>query len=270
GTLQGKEQGTGYALSTWLECRRVLFRSVLTFSGFGTLQGGSAVDTFTLGANATFNLKGGNGLDVFALGTRTLTGSIAGEAAGGSITGLGSARSEERRVGKGGDGGGARGGVGMKEKTNRAGRGKRGGTELASSWALSATSGSYADTSTFVLTSDGCVRLLGVTGVQTCLLRANATFNLKGGNGLDVFALGTRTLTGSIAGEAAGGSITGLGSATLTQAGATTGYDGTSANVSLGFTDITNLAGTGTLQGTDLASSWALSATSGSYADTST
>src|SRR5204862_5914521 len=84
GTLQGKEQGTGYALSTWLECRRVLFRSVLTFSGFGTLQGGSAVDTFTLGANATFNLKGGDGLDVFALGTRTLTGSIAGEAAGGS------------------------------------------------------------------------------------------------------------------------------------------------------------------------------------------
>src|SRR4051812_2411997 len=88
-------------------------------------------------------------------------------------------------------------------------------------------------------------------------------------------AIGARRWPGrgrrpAIAGEAAGGSITGIGSATLTVAGTTTGYDGTSLSVTGGFSDITNLAGTGTLQGTDLASSCSFPAPRSSYLDTST
>ena len=52
----------------------------LGFSGFGTLQAGSGGDTFTLTANATFNLDGGAGNDSFTVSTYTLTGGISGGA----------------------------------------------------------------------------------------------------------------------------------------------------------------------------------------------
>ncbi|MBK7685200.1 MAG: hypothetical protein IPJ25_03525 [Rhodocyclaceae bacterium] len=75
-------------------------------------------------------------------------------------------------------------------------------------------------------------------------------------------------MTGSFAGEAAGGSITGIGSAVLTAAGAATGFDGTSANVSAGFTDVGSLTGTGTLTGINAASAWAMNGTGGTYTST--
>src|SRR5438477_2917191 len=50
----------------------------------------------------------------------------------------------------------------------------------------------------------------------------------------------------------------------------TTGYDGTSASVSGGFTDALNLSGSGTLTGTNNVSAWsALTGTTGSYTDNS-
>src|SRR5258706_391600 len=58
--------------------------------------------------------------------------------------------------------------------------------------------------------------------------------------------MGGSTLTGSIDGEANGGSITGIGSATLTTQGATTGFNGTAASVTTGFSNITDLQGSGT------------------------
>src|SRR5258706_14806173 len=73
--------------------------------------------------------------------------------------------------------------------------------------------------------------------------RGGPSCSLKGGAGVDVFALGGNTLTGSIDGEANGGSITGIGSATLTTQGATTGFNGTAASVTTGVSNITDLQG---------------------------
>src|SRR5262249_23604456 len=68
----------------------------LTFSGFGTLQGGTGNDTFTVAENSIEVLKGGAGNDSFSVAAgKTLTGSISGEndddsvnlASGGSVSG---------------------------------------------------------------------------------------------------------------------------------------------------------------------------------------
>ena len=104
---------------------------------------------------------------------------------------------------------------------------------------------SYDTVSTNALTFSWFGTLQGGSAVDTCTLTNNATFALKGGDGLDVSAVRSPTPTGSTAGKAAGGSLPCIGSATLTAAG-TTGFNGTSANVTLGFTDITDLAGSGT------------------------
>src|SRR5204863_31633 len=58
----------------------------LAISGFGTLQGGTAVDTFTVTAPSAFTLKGGAGDDVFDLGA-ALSGSIDGQTGGDTLKG---------------------------------------------------------------------------------------------------------------------------------------------------------------------------------------
>src|SRR5213079_350318 len=244
------------------------------FSTFANLQGGTAVDTFTLTGGATFNLKGGAGLDVVALGGNTLTGSIAGETAGVSITGLGSAQiGAASATTTGYDGTSASVSGGFTDALNLSGSGTLTGTNNVSAWsALTGTTGSYTDNSgTNNVGFSTFANLQGGTAVDTFTLTGGATFNLKGGAGLDVVALGGNTLTGSIAGETAGVSITGLGSAQIGAASATTtGYDGTSASVSGGFTDALNLSGSGTLTGTNNVSAWsALTGTTGSYTDNS-
>src|SRR5205814_2729732 len=84
--------------------------------------------------------------------------------------------------------------------------------------------------------------------IDTFNLAGAAAYNLKGGAGVDVFVLGDNTLTCSMAREVNVGSITGRSSATLTTQGATTGFNGTAASVSTGFSNITDLQGTGTLR----------------------
>src|SRR5204863_7907906 len=88
------------------------------------------------------------------------------------------------------------------------------------------------------LTFGSFATLQGGTGIDTFNLAGAAAYNLKGGAGVDVFALGGNTLTGSIDGEANGGSITGIGSATLTTQGATTGFNGTAASVKMGRANV--------------------------------
>src|SRR4030095_16057923 len=149
--------------------------------------------------------------------------------------------------------------------TDLQGSGTLQGLDAVSSWAVTGTSGTY--TSTNALTFSGFATLQGGTAIDTFTLGGATTFNLAGGAGVDVFALATNTLTGTINGEANGGSITGIGSATLTAAG-TPGFNGTSANVSGGFSNITDLQGSGTLQGLDAVSSWAVTGTSGTYTST--
>src|SRR5258706_13947976 len=51
----------------------------------------------------------------------------------------------------------------------------------------------------------------------------------------------------------------------LTTQGATTGFNGTAASVTTGFSNITDLQGSGTLQGRDVASTWSVD--TGSYSD---
>src|SRR5438477_491585 len=103
------------------------------------------------------------------------------------------------------------------------------------------------------------------------MLAGGATFNKKGGAGLDVVALGGNTLTGSIAGETAGVSITGLGSAQIGAASATTtGYDGTRAGLSGDLCVEFRRVRSRSLTGTNTASAWsALTGTTGSYTDNS-
>src|SRR5213079_867701 len=243
--------------------------SSVGFSTFANLQGGSAVDTFTLTGPATFNVKGGAGLDVVALQANVLTGSIAGETAGVSITGLVDAQiGAASSTTTGYDGTSASVSSGFTDALNLSGSGTLTGTTNASTW--SSLTGSYTDNSgTNNVGFSTFANLQGGTAVDTFTLTGGATFNLKGGAGLDVVALGGNTLTGSIAGETAGVSITGLGSAQIGAASATTtGYDGTSASVSGGFTDALNLSGSGTLTGTNNVSAWsALTGTTGSYTD---
>ncbi len=142
------------------------------------------------------------------------------------------------------------------------------GMDATSDWAITGTAGTYTQGVNVTTIVSGVTTLQGGSAVDTFTLSANATANIKGGDGLDVLALATHTLTGSYAGEAAGGTITGIGSATLTATGTTTGFNGTSDNVSAGFTDVTSLTGTGTLTGLDAVSGWAMSGTGGTYTST--
>ncbi|MBI1315113.1 hypothetical protein GC176_27800, partial [bacterium] len=92
GTLTGLD-----ATSTWGLDGSPTYTSAgnsVAFSGFGTLQGGTGVDTFNVSANSAFVLKGGDGNDIFNFTGGTLTGGVLGEVGndtynlnGGSITG---------------------------------------------------------------------------------------------------------------------------------------------------------------------------------------
>src|SRR5438105_10828591 len=79
---------------------------------------------------------------------------------------------------------------------------------------------------------------------------SDLTFNIKGGGGVDVVALATNTLTGSIAGEVGGVSITGLGRTGRGHVCTHVTNECRIANASGRLTDATNLAGSGTLTGT--------------------
>src|SRR6185369_1543555 len=158
--------------------------------------------------------------------------------------------------------------------TSSSGTGTLTGSANASNWSLSGAGGTYVDTTgtapSGTVAFSGFQTLQGGGAIDTFTLAANATAVIKGGGGVDVLALGGNTLTGSYAGEAAGGTITGIGSAAIT-APATTGVDGTSTNVSGNFTDVTSLtssSGTGTLTGSANASNWSLSGAGGTYVDT--
>ncbi|MBN2592666.1 MAG: hypothetical protein JXA81_04090, partial [Sedimentisphaerales bacterium] len=86
GTLTGSNNASTWALGatkTYTDAA-----GVATFSGFGTLQGGTAIDTFNVTAATTADLKGGGGVDVFNIGA-ALTGSVDGEAGADTFTGAG-------------------------------------------------------------------------------------------------------------------------------------------------------------------------------------
>ena len=232
----------------------------IDFSGVSTLQGGSAVDTFTLGSASTFNLKGGDGLDVFALGGNWLTGSIAGEAAGGSITGIGSATLTAVGTTAGFNGTSANVSGGFTDISDLSGSGTLQGLDAVSSWATNGTSGTY--TSTNALTFSGFGTAQGGNQADTFNVTAATTLNLKGGAGNDVFDIGA-ALTGSVNGETGSNTLQGSQISDVTLSGsAADGYAGTTAAVSGGFTNIRTFTGSGagTLTGENAVSTWNLGA----------
>ncbi|MBK7685201.1 MAG: hypothetical protein IPJ25_03530 [Rhodocyclaceae bacterium] len=176
---------------------------------------------------------------MLALATNTLTGSFAGEAAGGSITGIGSAVLTAVGAATGFDGTSANVSTGFTDVGSLTGTGTLTGGNAFSAWTTLGNGGFYQNVK--VLLFSGFATLQGGSAVDTFTLNGASTANIKGGGGVDVLALATHTLTGSFAGEAAGGSVTGIGSAALTAVGAVTGFDGTSANISAGFTDVGSL-----------------------------
>src|SRR2546423_202452 len=99
---------------------------------------------------------------------------------------------------------------------------------------------------TNALTFSGFGTLQGGTAVDTFTLGGATTFNLKGGDGIFFFNDTATTEIYTLSLHDALPIFTGLGSATLTALGGTTGFNGTSANVSTGFSNITDLQGTGT------------------------
>ena len=262
GTLIGRD-----VTSTWVVDAGTYSdgTATLSHSGFGTLQGGTAVDTFNVNAAVTKNLAGGGGVDVFNLDA-ALTGTIDGQAAGGTLDGTqvvnATLTGASATTGFSGstDASALVGSFSNITAINGNGGGKLTGLGTVSTWDVDA--GSYTDTvSGRTLSHSGFATLQGGSAVDTFTLSANATANLAGGAGADVFSLGGNTLTGSIDGELAGGTITGIGNAALSTQGAATGFNGTSTNVSAGFNNITSLSGTGTLTGRDVTSTWELDGT---------
>src|SRR5436189_282051 len=142
---------------------------------------------------------------------------------------------------------------------NLSGSGTLTGTTNASTWSsLTGKRNSYTlNSSNHSVAYTTFANLQGGSGVDTFALTGAATFNLKGGAGLDVVNLGGFGLTGSIAGETAGVSINGLGSAHIGAASSTTAGYALSLHDALPiFTDALNLSGSGTLTGTTNASTW--------------
>ena len=231
----------------------------LNHSGFATLQGGSAIDTFNVsapppricwwrrgrcvqpgcGAHWDDRRPGGGGtLDGTQVVNATLT-------AAGATAGFNGTTDAAALVGT----------FNNITTIDANGGGTLTGLNTVSSWDVDA--GSYTDTvSTRTLSHGGFATLQGGSAIDTFTLSANATANLAGGDGVDLFDMGGFTLTGSVAGQATGGTLLGVVNATLTATGATTGFNGSSTEVSLGFSDINTINGTGTLQGLNTVSTW--------------
>jgi hypothetical protein len=271
--------------------------NVLTISAFGSLQGGTGVDAFTVAlAGFTANLLGGDGNDTFLV-NGVLTGSISGQnnddsitITTGSVTGAvdGGTGSDTLSVpgdvtlttstanGYSGTNGNIGGGFSGIDTLN--GSGTLTGENVASTWTLGATA-TYQDNTANVLTFSGYSTLQGGTAVDAfTVTAAGYSATLNGGDGNDTFVV-NGTLTGSINGQNNDDSITvnasvtgvvdgGAGSDTLNLGGDVTlttstanGYSGTNANIGGGFSGIDTLIGSGTLTGENVASTWTLGAT---------
>ena len=238
----------------------------LGFSGFGTLQAGSGGDTFTLTANATFNLDGGAGNDSFTVSTYTLTGGISGGAGSDTLAVSGDTTlTGADSTGFSGSNANVSGGfTGIDSLVDDPGDTLT-GLNTASTWSVAGNSGAYTNGANS-LSFSGFGTLQAGSGGDTFTLTANATFNLDGGAGNDSFNVDGNALTGAISGGAGSDTLTVSGDTTLTGADST-GFSGSNANVSGGFTGIDSLVDDpgDTLTGLNTASTWSVAGTGGTY-----
>ena len=144
--------------------------------------------------------------------------------------------------------------------------------------------------------------LQGGSAIDTFVVMSDFSFDLRGGDGADLFTVTGGTLTGNIMGEGAadtitlgtGGSVTGMVdggaagatlsydgrttavSVALTGLGGTIGFDGTATGISGGFENIIELVGSSstnadTLTGRDIATTWNIAtANAGTLVETRT
>src|SRR5207248_485511 len=210
----------------------------LTFSGFGTAQGGSLADTFNVTAATTLNLKGGGGADTFTIDA-ALTGSVDGEA--GSDTLQGTQIVDVTLTGSGANG--YAGGVATTANLSGGfaginvlnGSGTLTGENAVSTWALGASKTYDDGAGNGALTFSGFGTAQGGSLADTFNVTAATTLNLKGGGGADTFTIDA-ALTGSVYVDAALPMLQGtqIVDVTLTGSGAN-GYAGgvaTTANLS--------------------------------------
>src|SRR6266850_2146757 len=265
GTLTGEN-----AISTWSLGASKTYddgagNGALTFSGFGTAQGGSQADAFNVTAVTMLNLKGGGGNDVFDVAAN-LTGSIDGETGtntlqGASISDV--ALSSSAVDGYAGTTAVVSGGFSNIRTLTGSGAGTLTGENVISTWSLGASKTYDDGAGNGTLTFSGFGTARGGTQADSFNVTATTTLNLKGGGGNDVFDVAAVTLTGSIDGETGTNTLQGAGITDATLSGsAADGYSGTTANVTGGFSNIRTLTGSGagTLTGENAISTWSLGA----------
>ena len=233
--------------------------NTLDISGFENLQGGSGKDQFLVTADSTFNLLGGAGADLFVINA-VLNGSLNGEgtAPANRDTLQGSLINEVILLDHT-----PQGFTGFEPDIRRGffgidtiiGNGGRiTGQNLASTWGLDGTP-TYTQAGQ-VLDFSGFATLQGGSGADTFNVTASSTFELRGGDGNDLFTFVSGKLHGTADGEAGNDLLNGTGAtAGLTLLGGT-GNDtiiGTNFKDSLnggdGHDSITGMGGDDSLTG---------------------
>ena len=200
GTLTGSNTTNTWTLDGTPTFDDSLGFTILNFTGFANLQGGSNTDAFNVTAASTFNLLGGNGIDTFDIDA-TLTGSIDGETGVDILQGT----TIDAVVLTGSDADGFAG----TEADITAGLFSIGtitGNAGTLTGSNTTNTGALDGTPTFndganTLNFTGFANLQGGTLVDTFTVSAASTFNLLGGVGNDIFNINA-ALTGNLDGEA--------------------------------------------------------------------
>ena len=236
-----------------------------------TIDGGSANDAFIVdpGTTTATNLFGGAGDDSFTIGSgASATGAVDGGTGSntlnvaGNVTLTGS-ENDGNEVGYAGTNAnlGASGFVGIGVLNDDPGDTLT-GENTPSSWSVAGSGGAYNDgLGNGSLSFSGFGALQAGSGGDSFTLTADAAVNLDGGSGDDSFTVSTFTLTGGIIGGAGTDTLNVSSDVSLTGSDAT-GFSGSSANISGGFSGIDNLVDDpgDTLTGENSASTWTVNA----------
>ncbi len=245
--------------------------ATLTYTGFDSLVGGTAADTFSLSANATANIAGGAGDDTLSIAAGVaLTGSFDGTSgATDSVTVATDATLATLTSGSaGGFSGTITGVTGTFANVDSI---TTTGATTESIVGPNASNTWDVDANTIVsgggtLTHTGFDSLFGGTGNDAFTLSANATKSINAGDGNDSLTITGGTLTGSFDGSSGSDTLdlqTAGVTVVLSQSNSN-GFGGTATGISstfLGVNTLTVTAGTGdSLTGRNATSLWDIDA----------